>query len=82
MSTTLYSKTPAVTVLDIVYGLNQQGVTLRATQQPVDTRLQQAKSSSICWVFSLSLKLICDVNARWKGLPQRKHGACTAEENS
>lgn len=25
---------------------------------------QQAKPSSICWAFSLSLKLICDVNAR------------------
>jgi len=67
---------------DIVYALNQQGVTLRAhyNSQWTHTR-QQVKPSSICWVFSLSLKPICDVNARWRGLPRRKRGACTAEES-
>jgi DNA invertase Pin-like site-specific DNA recombinase len=29
---------------DIVYGLNQQGVTLRATEQPVDTRSAAGKA--------------------------------------
>lgn len=43
---------------DIVYALNQQGVTLRQ-QNSQWTRVQlQAKPSSICWVFSLSLKPI------------------------
>ncbi len=32
---------------DIVYALNQQGVTLRATEQPVDTQTAAAKARGV-----------------------------------
>lgn len=66
---------------DIVFALKQQGVR-SGLQNSLWTRArQQVKPSSICWVFSLSLKPICDVSVRWKGLLRRKPGACTAEES-
>lgn len=51
---------------DIVYALNQQGITLKATEQPVDTRTAAwVRRFWICWVSSLSLKPTCAVNASW-----------------
>lgn len=66
---------------DIMYALTQQGVTLRTTNIQWTRVQQQAKPSSICWAFSMSLKPIYDVNARWKGLTRRKCESCNAEEN-
>lgn len=58
---------------DIVFALNQQSVTLRATEQPVDTR--SAAGKAFLDDMLLCLKPTFAGSVRWKVLPRRKFGA-------
>jgi DNA invertase Pin-like site-specific DNA recombinase len=53
---------------NIVHDLRHRGVTLKATEQPVDTGTAAGSVSSTCWGCSLSSRLTSAKSARWKAL--------------
>ncbi len=65
---------------DIVYALNQQGVTLRATEQPVDTRSAAGKA----FLDMLGVFAEFETNLRrerqMEGIAAAKAGAYTGKE--
>lgn len=54
---------------DTVYSLNQRGITLRATEQPVDTRSAAGKAFlDMLGGGTLNLKPTCAVNRQMEGI--------------
>jgi TnpA family transposase len=51
---------------NVIHDLRQHRVALKATEQSIDTAPRQANAFSICWGFSLSLRLTYGASARWK----------------
>src|ERR1700737_1868998 len=57
---------------DIVHELRAAGVTLRATEQPIDTSSAAGRRSSTCSACLPNSRPICVENGKWKGSLKRR----------
>jgi hypothetical protein len=57
---------------NIVHDLRQRGVTLKVTEQPIDTSTAAGSASSTCSRYSPSSRPIFGKSARWRASPGRR----------
>jgi DNA invertase Pin-like site-specific DNA recombinase len=62
---------------NIVHDLRQRGVTLKATEQPIDTLPLRGSVSWTCSGCSRNSKPTCVASARWRGLQGRRRTGST-----